>query len=75
MIYRLAKMSLWVVAAALLVLIAPIDQRPNRIIADGFSCLVSPAHARVGRPLTPVSVAGVARRSVRRCAVGVYNCY
>lgn len=30
--------------------------------------------ARVGRPLTPVSVAGVARRTVRRCAVGVYNC-
>ena len=24
--------------------------------------------------LTPVSVAGVARRTVRRCAVGVYNC-
>ena len=36
--------------------------------------LVSTAEARVGRPLTPVSVAGVARRSVRRCAVGVYNC-
>ena len=32
------------------------------------------AEARVGRPLTPVSVAGVARRTVRRCAVGVYNC-
>ena len=30
--------------------------------------------ARVGRPLTPVSVAGVGRRTVRRCAVGVYNC-
>lgn len=33
-----------------------------------------PAHAIVGRPLTPVSVAGVARRTVRRCAVGVYVC-
>ena len=32
------------------------------------------AEARVGRPLTPVSVAGVARRTVRRCAVGVYDC-
>jgi hypothetical protein len=31
------------------------------------------AEARVGRPLTPVSVAGVARRSARRCAAGVYN--
>ena len=36
--------------------------------------LVPSAEARVGRPLTPVSVAGVARRSVRRCAAGVYNC-
>jgi len=35
---------------------------------------VSTAEARVGRPLTPVSVAGVARRTVRRCAVGVYRC-
>lgn len=35
---------------------------------------VSRAEARVGRPLTPVSVAGVARRTTRRCAAGVYNC-
>lgn len=35
---------------------------------------VSGAEARVGRPLTPVSVAGVARRTARRCAAGVYNC-
>ena len=34
--------------------------------------LVPEAEAIVGRPLTPVSVAGVARRTVRRCAVGVY---
>lgn len=40
---------------------------------DSFS-LVSRAEARVGRPLTPVSVAGVARRTTRRCAAGVYNC-
>ena len=36
--------------------------------------LISEARAIVGRPLTPVSVAGVARRTARRCAVGVYNC-
>ena len=36
--------------------------------------IVSTAQAVVGRPLTPVSVAGVARRTARRCAVGVYNC-
>jgi hypothetical protein len=34
--------------------------------------LVSSAQAVVGRPLTPVSVAGVARRTARRCAAGVY---
>ena len=36
--------------------------------------VIAPAHAVVGRPLTPVSVAGVARRTTRRCAAGVYNC-
>ncbi len=41
---------------------------------EGLPGFVSTAEARVGRPLTPVSVAGVARRTVRRCAVGVYNC-
>jgi len=35
---------------------------------------VTIAEAVVGRPLTPVSVAGVARRTARRCAVGVYDC-
>jgi hypothetical protein len=35
---------------------------------------VTKAEAVVGRPLTPVSVAGVGRRTVRRCAAGVYNC-
>jgi hypothetical protein len=41
--------------------------------SEAFS-LIQPAHAVVGRPLTPVSVAGVARRTSRRCAAGVYNC-
>jgi hypothetical protein len=36
--------------------------------------LVSPAYAVVGRPLTPVSVAGTARRTTRRCAADVYDC-
>lgn len=40
----------------------------------GVHSAIPSAEARVGRPLTPVSVAGVARRTVRRCAVGVYNC-
>jgi hypothetical protein len=41
----------------------------------GIHSFTSTAEARVGRPLTPVSAAGVARRTVRRCAAGVYNCY
>jgi hypothetical protein len=40
----------------------------------GVHGIVSIAEAVVGRPLTPVSVAGVARRTGRRCATGVYNC-
>jgi hypothetical protein len=35
-----------------------------------LSVAVESAQARVGRPLTPVSVAGVARRTTRRAVVG-----
>ena len=47
---------------------------PERLTIPGPIGLVSTAEARVGRPLTPVSVAGAARRTVRRCAAGVYYC-
>ncbi len=43
-------------------------------ISSGVASFVSTAQARVGRPLSPVSVAGVARRTGRRCANGTYNC-
>ena len=43
---------------------------PARV--NGF--FVTTVEAIVGRPLTPVSVAGVARRTSRRCAVDVYDC-
>ncbi len=46
----------------------------ERLTIPGVHSFVSTAEARVGRPLTPVSVAGVARRTSRRCAAGVYNC-
>ncbi len=39
-----------------------------------FHGLVSPTAAEVGRPLTPVSVAAVARRTTPRRGAGVYNC-
>lgn len=47
------------------------SERPS---THGSYIVISPAEAAVGRPLTPVSVAGVARRTARRCAAGVYDC-
>jgi hypothetical protein len=38
----------------------------ERMAVPGVHSFVSAAEAVVGRPLTPVSVAGVARRTVRR---------
>jgi hypothetical protein len=46
----------------------------GRLSIPGVYNIVSTAQAVVGRPLTPVSVAGVARRTSRRCAAGVYDC-
>jgi hypothetical protein len=43
----------------------------ERFEIPGMHSFVSTAEAVVGRPATPVSVAGVARRSARRCAAGV----
>ena len=50
------------------------SEAANEIAGTSRFSLIAPAEARVGRPLTPVSVAGVARRTTRRCAAGVYNC-
>jgi hypothetical protein len=61
------------IAAALLALCAL--EIAGKLPIPGADRLVSTAHAVVGRPLTPVSVAGVAgvaRRTARRCAAGVY---
>ena len=59
-------------AAALVVVVG--SEAANEVTGTQAFSLISPAHAVVGRPLTPVSVAGVARRTSRRCAAGVYNC-
>jgi len=50
------------------------SEAANDLAGTSSFSLIPPAEARVGRPLTPVSVAGVARRTTRRCAAGVYNC-
>ena len=44
------------------------------LVVPAMPRFVLEAEAVVGRPLTPVSVAGVGRRTARRCAAGVYNC-
>jgi hypothetical protein len=46
----------------------------ERFEVPGVHGFVSTAEAIVGRPLTPMSYAGVARRTARRCAAGVYYC-
>jgi hypothetical protein len=46
----------------------------ERLSIPGVHSFISDAEARVGRPLTPVSVAGVGRRTARRCVTGVYDC-
>jgi hypothetical protein len=45
-----------------------------RFEIPGVHSFVSTAEAIIGRPLTPMSYAGVARRTARRCAAGVYYC-
>jgi hypothetical protein len=44
------------------------------LTATGKLNIGLPAYAVVGRPLTPVSVRGVTRRTVRRCAATVAVC-
>ena len=47
------------------------SQLGEQLSIPGVESVIPTAEARVGRPLTPVSVAGVARRTTRRCAAGV----
>ena len=52
-------------AMAIGCLFASEDFSPARML-DGTQSLVTQAQAVIGRPLTPLSYAGVARRTVRR---------
>jgi hypothetical protein len=65
------RMGILVIAGTIVVCGSEIGERYS---VPGLHSVIPSAEAIVGRPLTPVSVAGVARRSVRRCAVGVYRC-
>jgi hypothetical protein len=46
----------------------------EKLAVPGVHSFFARAEAIVGRPLTPMSYAGVARRTARRCAAGVYYC-
>jgi len=67
----LKRIGLPVIAGVILVCGSEFGER---IAIPGIHSVFPTAEARVGRPLTPVSVAGVGRRTVRRCAAGVYKC-
>ena len=56
---------------AALITMGGVTELGQHLSIQGVPGFVSTAEAVVGRPLTPVSVAGVARRSSRRCAAGV----
>jgi hypothetical protein len=60
------KRALLIAAVVACGVFASVDWSQN----DGLSLSASSAQARVGRPLTPVSGAGVARRTTRRAVVG-----
>jgi hypothetical protein len=67
----LKRIGILVVAAVIGVLGLEVG---GKMSVPGVSAVISPAHAVIGRPGTPRSVAGVARRTYRRCATGVYRC-
>ena len=68
---RLRPDAIFVIATAVVVLGSEMGEQ---LAIPGIHGVVPSAEAVVGRPLTPVSYAGVARRTVRRCAAGVYRC-
>lgn len=65
------RIGFLLLAAIIWAVCAELGERFEVLGMPGF---VSTAHAIVGRPLTPMSYAGVARRTARRCAAGVYYC-
>ena len=64
----IATRKLIIIGAALTTLAAGLSWNGESVITKG---VFSEAQARIGRPLTPMSYAGVARRTTRRAvAVG-----
>jgi hypothetical protein len=44
----------------------------GRLLPASMNGFATTVEAIIGRPLTPMSISGVARRTARRCAAGVY---
>ena len=65
------RIGIFFVGAAICALCLELGERFLPLGAHGF---VPTVEAIVGRPLTPVSVSGVARRTARRCSADVYDC-
>jgi hypothetical protein len=66
---KIGRIALWATATAVAGFVLSWN---GSLTPDQRGSIVSQAEAVIGRPLTPVSYAGVARRTVRRCAAGVY---
>jgi len=56
---------------AAVIIMSGVTEFLEQMDVKGVPAFISTAEAVVGRPLTPVSVAGVAGRSTRGCAAGV----
>ena len=54
------------ILSAAVFLLTGVTELSEHLFIQGVPALVSTGEAAVGRPLTPVSVAGVARRTARR---------
>jgi hypothetical protein len=54
------------ILSAAVFLMTGVTELSEHLFIQGVPALVSTGEAAVGRPLTPVSVAGVARRTARR---------
>ncbi|MEF8721350.1 hypothetical protein E4Q23_07105 [Candidatus Accumulibacter phosphatis] len=60
---RLKAVAVFTIATAIIVLGAEVGEQ---LSIPGINSVIPRAEAIVGRPLTPVSYAGVARRTARR---------
>ena len=65
------RISVLVLAAVIFAFVLDLGER---LAIPGVHGIFSSAQAIIGRPLTPMSYAGVARRTARRRAVGMYYC-